>query len=393
MAIGLAHVNPQRAARELRSLIRGQWHNGMMPHMIYSSRYPHKLEGLLWHTNKYSPGNLRTSGLTQPPLLTIAVERVAHLLPPDESRKFVRDLLPACIKFHDWIYRERDPLKTGLAVCLHSWESGLDDTPYWTEAMARLPPPPLHWRWLKEFRQVHPNQRATPTEVQQMLAMLYTMKRYHYQSGRILQHTKVALYDLVFNSILAAANESLERLSESSGRELPPDLRRRFAPTRTALEKLWDGQTGAYYSRDYQTGHLVRAPTVAAFMPLFAGTAAPSRADALRRLLVSEGGFNTTWPVPSVPITSREFEPQRYWRGPVWINMNWFIITGLERYGFTEEADWLRTRTLGLVAEHGYREYFSPLTGDGLGAGNFSWTAALTLDLLSRPAPGTAEHD
>src|SRR5712671_264117 len=35
IAIGLARYDPQRAAGELRALFRGQWANGMLPHMIF----------------------------------------------------------------------------------------------------------------------------------------------------------------------------------------------------------------------------------------------------------------------------------------------------------------------------------------------------------------------
>src|SRR5262249_59508421 len=35
-AIGLTHVDPARAADELRSLVRGQWDDGMLPHMIFA---------------------------------------------------------------------------------------------------------------------------------------------------------------------------------------------------------------------------------------------------------------------------------------------------------------------------------------------------------------------
>ena len=55
---------------------------------------------------------------------------------------------------------------------------------------------------------------------------------------------------------------------------------------------------------------------------------------------------------------------------------------GLRDYGYHDLADSLRTGTLDLVAAQGYREYFNPLTGEGYGTGNFSWTAALTIDLL-----------
>ena len=35
-----------------------------------------------------------------------------------------------------------------------------------------------------------------------------------------------------------------------------------------------------------------------------------------------------------------------------------------------------------LVARAGFREYFDPLTGEGLGARDFSWSASLILDVL-----------
>ena len=385
MAIGLARTHPARAAQELRLLVRGQWRNGMMPHMIYSPKFPYNLEAGLWGTSGLSPSTASTSGLTQPPMLAIAVERVAQALPGPERAQFIHTMLPSIIRFHQWIYRERDPNHTGLASVIHSWECGLDDTPYWTEAMQHVPPVPWRWRWLREFRPVRPEERATPTDLQHMLGLAFFIKQCHYDSATVLARSSVVLQDLVFNSILAAANESLERLAESAGEELPDTLRDRFAPTRRGLEDLWDHEAGAYFTRDAQTGRLLRMPTVATFMPLFAGTASPGRARHVRDSLHSTGsGFYTEYPLPSVPTTSQFFEPKRYWRGPVWINMNWFVIQGLRRYGFTTEANQLRTKTLELVGLSGFREYYDPLSGEGLGATHFSWSAALTLDLLAQ---------
>jgi hypothetical protein len=42
---------------------------------------------------------------------------------------------------------------------------------------------------------------------------------------------------------------------------------------------------------------------------------------------------------------------------------------------------------LHTVRRNGFREYVDPLTGDGHGVRDFSWTAALTLDLLHRRMP------
>ena len=67
--------------------------------------------------------------------------------------------------------------------------------------------------------------------------------------------------------------------------------------------------------------------------------------------------------------------------------MNWMIVEGLREYGDDELAEELRLHILALVERAGFSEYFSPLTGKGYGADDFSWTAALVLDLLARETP------
>jgi hypothetical protein len=62
--------------------------------------------------------------------------------------------------------------------------------------------------------------------------------------------------------------------------------------------------------------------------------------------------------------------------------MNWVIVQGLRECGETTLADELRKRTLDLVEQTGFFEYFSPISGRGFGAEEFSWTAALVIDLL-----------
>jgi glycogen debranching enzyme len=88
-----------------------------------------------------------------------------------------------------------------------------------------------------------------------------------------------------------------------------------------------------------------------------------------------------SFPVPSVPLDATQFEEAGYWKGPTWVNTNWIIVEGLRAHGELELAELLRQRTLALVDAAGCFEYFSPLTGVGHGAADFSWTAALTLDL------------
>jgi glycogen debranching enzyme len=91
--------------------------------------------------------------------------------------------------------------------------------------------------------------------------------------------------------------------------------------------------------------------------------------------------------VTSASKASPAFDARRYWRGPVWVNVNWFLARGLERAGLGEEARRLAELTLQLVTRSGFVEYYAPTTGEPLGARDFSWSAALTIDLILRP-PG-----
>jgi glycogen debranching enzyme len=99
-------------------------------------------------------------------------------------------------------------------------------------------------------------------------------------------------------------------------------------------------------------------------------------------LLRDESRFWPRHPVPSVPIDAEQFDADRYWRGPTWINTNWLVIEGLRAVRDETAAAELRRRTLDLVDRSGFAEYFSALDGHGFGAPDFSWTAALVLDLL-----------
>jgi glycogen debranching enzyme len=88
-------------------------------------------------------------------------------------------------------------------------------------------------------------------------------------------------------------------------------------------------------------------------------------------------------PVPSNDRTAADFDPLRYWRGPIWININWLLRRGMLTHGSYADAENLRTAMLALVHRSGHFEYFHPVTGEGIGAPMFSWTAALSLDLLA----------
>ncbi len=399
-AIGIARYDAPRAAAELRSLFRGQWANGMVPHMIFAEGTRDLGSRTIWQSRRHpgAPRDVETSCITQPPVIAVAVERVACALPGPARAAFLRDLVPRLVAHHAWLYRERVRDGAALITLIHPWECGLDSTPPWMHALREWRMP----RWLRtaerlrlarvlrslryDTRYLPATERASDDDGLRMLAVAVHAKRYGFELARMPPEHSVLVEDVAFNALLAVADRSLTTIADEAGTPLPGDLTRAIERHRTALEDLWDDTTGQYCSRHSVTGVPLRQPTIATFLPLWAGTPIRERVDRLLGALRDPAAYGPAFPVPSVPVGTPEFQEARYWKGPTWVNTNWAVVQGLEEYGETDLADDLRARTLDLVDRSGFSEYFSPLTGEGYGAGEFSWTAALTIALISSSA-------
>jgi glycogen debranching enzyme len=225
-------------------------------------------------------------------------------------------------------------------------------------------------------------ERTSDDDGLRMLALAHHDKRHGFSLERLPPATSVLIEDLAFNALLVVANTALEEIAGELGTAIDPDLHDRFVATSVAIDDLWDDEEGQYYSRNAVTDELIRISTVATFLPLWGRVVPPDRVNRLRDLLQDPTRFWLAHPVPSVAATSRAFDEDRYWKGPTWVNMNWAIVQGLHAVGDTDLARELRDRTVAMVEATDCFEYFNANTGQGYGAPDFSWTAALTLDLL-----------
>ncbi len=119
---------------------------------------------------------------------------------------------------------------------------------------------------------------------------------------------------------------------------------------RTALNALlWDEDDGFYYDRVVEDGTFCKVKAVSGLLPLFAGLCDERRAAALVRHLCNPDEFWTGAPVPSVALDDPKHE-EDMWRGPTWINYNYFLVLGLRRCGYAAEAEALRRATMRTVS-------------------------------------------
>jgi glycogen debranching enzyme len=228
------------------------------------------------------------------------------------------------------------------------------------------------------------NQRLSTIEGLALYDALRRLRRKAYDVNDILDHSLFAIEDLAFNCIFIRANQHLLEIASNIKAEVPGDLLTRMKQTAKALEQLWDPYTETYYPRDFVTHRLLKEPSIAGLLPLYSGCISKERAEILVKTLESEHIFGPAFPIPSTPLNSPWFDPLRYWQGPTWFNTNWLIVDGLRRYGYRHHADALEDAMKELATNNGFREYFNPLTGDGLGASDFSWTAAIAIDLMHK---------
>lgn len=400
IAIGLRHLDVERAKTELLSLLRGQWHNGMLPNIIFRDDPQYRGDRDMWRSwlNPFAPDDASTTGITQPPMLAEAVVQIGKKMAWPERRRWYKQMYPALLAYHEWLYHERDPHGEGLVLQVHPWETGLDNTPPWMAELHnhRLP---LWIRGLQALKldtvigllrrdhSVPRDERFSPIESVAMFDIQLRLRRKGYDINKILDHSLFLIEDLSFNCIFIRANAHLRDIAKSIRAELPEELEERIHITEKALEQLWDEYSGQYYSRDFITHRLLKTPSIATLLPLYAGCISKERAAKLLRLLENEHSFGPAYPVPSVPLNSFWFKSKGYWQGPAWVNMNWLIIDGLKRYGFDDYAEALRESTLEMVQHAGFAEYFDPITGEAAGTNNFSWTAALAIDLLKNSSP------
>jgi glycogen debranching enzyme len=385
VAIGLARVDPARGRQEVLALLRGQWTDGMVPHMVFHPTTVDYSPGPeIWGSNDCAGApDVPTSGLTQPPVLATAV-RALHEASPDTS--FLEQVVPALEAWHAWLHRVRDLDGSGLLAILHPWESA-DNAPRFDDALARVEPDGIAVE-RSDRRRLADAERPTDRDYARYLALVEVLRRCGYRP-RSLAEAPFAYVDLTFNSVLATAEGDLAWLWGELGGD---GARARAAALRLreALGARWDEGAAVYRELDLHDGEQEVAETVGGLMPVYAGV--PDEGSA-RRLFVESlwaparygpSPSDAPWAVTTVSKSSPAFDARRYWRGPVWINVNWFLLRGLERLGLAAEAEELRTMTLRLVQASGFSEYYHPATGEPLGSPEFSWSAALTLDLIHR---------
>ncbi len=278
---GIWRVWDPKIAREiLRVFLELQSEDGQCPQMVRFGKKPY-----------YE--------ITNPPLLAWALLEAADM---DDDYELLEQLYPRLSRFHRFIYENRR--KNGLFVWKHSYESGIDNSPRFTDRAEKV--------------------------------------KYD------IEH----LWAIDYNTWMVLQNDCLAKLAEKLGftEDQKHFIKRREELKHLINKYMWDEKTGMYYDYDYQKKELNKIPSIASIFPLFAQIPDEDQAAKLIGHIKDEFTFNTLIPFPTIARNYPDFMKDM-WRGAVWINTAYVGIKGLQKYGENELAGELAFKLVNGIAQ------------------------------------------
>lgn len=393
IAYGYSHYDIDRAVGELRTLFKGQWSNGFLPHIIFHTNvdgyFPSYDFWAASEVSEYAPKDVHTSGITQPPLHGMVVWHIYKILnktDPKRAKELLKEFYPKLFKLHEYLYTKRDPEGSGMITIYHPWESGFDNSPRWDNALDKVVVKNIPKYERLDTKLVNPKSRPTDEEYDKYIYLADKLKKKNYNDELIYPEHPFKIKDKVFSSILCLSNRKLEQMAEILGEDTSniKEWTRRFE--KSLMEIMWCDKDKLFYDFDVISQKQIRVRTIGSLMPIMTGLLSKEQIEGMTVHLdkVNFCGNKSCQLglLPSVGFHEHEFGHEQYWRGPVWININWFLYKGFLINGMKERAESLKIHILRLIDESGFWEYYSPIDGKGLGSENFSWTAALAIDLL-----------
>ena len=380
-ALGFAAFDRDRAWREIETLFEGQWDDGMIPHIVFRRDDPDYFPGpSVWQAGQKLP----SSGHSQPPVVaSVVLDLVEQGDEADERRAKV--LFSSLLAYHRWFHRDRDPEQRGVIGIVHPWESGRDNSTDWDEALARVHvPPDLGDYQRRDTDHIDAAERPNQAEYDRYLSIVKFGRDTGWNQGDIAANGPFFVADPGIQFILMRADRDLLSLAKRFSHEAAiSEIEAWIERSEAGVEELWHEEIGAYCARDLRTGEFAEAVTSASALAFYGGAGSDIQHAMLANHLTWILG-HVRYGFPSLDPTDPRFEPKRYWRGPVWLVMNYMIGRGLAEAGYEVLSTRIREDSARLIEKSGFFEYFHPGTGEGLGGSDFSWTAAIWLAWAGR---------
>ncbi len=263
--------------------------------------------------------------VTKPPILAWAAMKINEI---DPNEQFIRDIYNPLVRWNQWWLPNWKNNPDALASYTHPYSSGMDDHPTWQVGMPVVSPDINTYLYL---------QMAALSEMAAILKKDDEAEEWGSRSERLLK---------------------------------------------AMINELWDDEAGLFWA--FHNGESIKIKSIINLLPIWTGRLPEEMNQRLLDHMKNDSEFGGDHIVPVVARDDFEFSPDKMWRGPVWANMNYFMIEALRKIGQNDFARILREKTLALITKNeGIYEYYNAVTGSPghHAVPMFSWTAAVFIDL------------
>jgi hypothetical protein len=396
IAVGRSWYDAEGARLELETLFEAQWQTGMVPSIVFDAAAP--LDAYfpgpdVWQSERSpaAPRGRPTSGITQPPIHARAALEVHRHAPPNQSAAslaWLERMYPRLVAQQRYLATARDPRGIGLSAIVHPWESGLDDSPAWDRDFGRIEVPvgALAPYRRRDLDHAIAADRPTDADYARFLYLLTLERDVDYDDARVVATSPFLIVDPLFNAIRLWSEHALAEIAGLIGTDPAPHRAAACRIHDALIGELWVSKRQRFCAWDLRRDQREPEDTVVSFGPLLDPDLPRPIVAAMCRELESPSFHprrdGLHYLVPTYDERAADFDPERYWRGPIWLNTNWLLWHGLLQHGRIVLADEIVASSVELVRRSGFREYFDPLDGSGHGSDGFSWSAALFTDMV-----------
>jgi len=250
IAIGLSHVKRESAQKEIQSLLKSQWKNGMIPHINFNPVATDYHPGpAFWDSNinPDAPTNIQTSGITQPPLLAWAAFHIyTNSQASQKALDFLGSIYPHLIRCHEFFQKYRNPDGSGLACIIHPWESGLDNSPRWDATLAGVATEKFPVENRTDVNIISKEERPTDSDYSKYNYLVTLFRKAFYDQKIILDTSPFVIQPVLFNSILYNDLIFCEKIGKLLGEDFSETRNQRIQLKEAIQNKLWDHTIKCY---------------------------------------------------------------------------------------------------------------------------------------------------
>jgi len=354
----------KQALLEMKSIIDSQWKNGMLPHIRFvDNETGYSPDENEWGCkNKTITNIFQTSGITQPPVIGISLYKTMSNI--EDVSHFSDELiyiLEGVEKFHDFLFKERDPYDESLIAIIHPWESGLDNSPIFDEdnEYARDTLNKLNIKQQikkrKDLNKVIAEFRPGEKDYEVYGKLIGFFQQSNYDQKKLSENSPFRVQDTLFNTILYEAILSLIKSYKLLSLSIDSDLTAIIAKNEKRADKLYkamskkfyDKQTKNYYSYSLNLKKLIKIDTIQSLVTnlLFATDKFETKNIINSYQTENHSSFLST------KSTSPFFDALKYWRGPIWPITNWLVIEQIKKTDIPLAIHYSKS-TINIISEN-----------------------------------------